>query len=257
MIAVQQLCFAYPGKPPLFDRFDLTVAAGEAWSVIGPSGCGKSTLLRMLAGLQKPDGGSIRIDGRQLTRPRPRTGFVLQDHGLLPWFTVRDNVRLGLSIRGFYGPDGRHAPPESFTDRSDWPARVDEWMQRLGIAAFQRDYPLRLSRGQRQRVALARTLVLDPDLLLLDEPFSALDAPTRDDLHALLDALQAERRRTRLLVTHDIQEAVRMGERILVLGASARHPATVVENRRAGVAGIDPGFGDQCRRLHALLGAMT
>ena len=224
-IAVDKLTFGYGGKPPIFDRFDWRVEPGEAWAVIGPSGCGKTTLLYLLAGLTRPSGGAVSIDGLPMERPRPKTGLVLQDHGLLPWATVTENARLGLTIRKFYGPDDRHAPADETVDDETAGRQAGYWLQRLGIDAVQDHFPSQLSRGQRQRAAIARTLVLEPDLLLLDEPFSALDAPTREDLQRLMIQLQKETHMTRVMVTHDIEEAVVMGEKILALSHHGQPPA--------------------------------
>jgi NitT/TauT family transport system ATP-binding protein len=171
MIRVHDLTFTYPNGTTIFEALSWTVERGEAWAIIGPSGCGKTTLLYLLAGLRQPSAGRVLIDGQPLARPRPRTGLILQDYGLLPWATVWDNAALGLRIRGFYGPDGVHTPSdEKFGDRQ---ARVDYWLKRLGIDHVAQQYPDRISGGQRQRAAIARTLVLWPDLLLMDEPFGA------------------------------------------------------------------------------------
>jgi NitT/TauT family transport system ATP-binding protein len=232
MIEVVRLTFAYGGRPALFEDFTLTVGQGEAWAVIGPSGCGKSTLLFLLAGLRRPQSGEIRIFGEPLRRPRPRTGLILQDHGLLPWATLRENARLGARIRNFYGPDGRHAPQEG-VDRATALARVDGWLERLGILEYADQYPSQLSRGQRQRAAIARTLSLEPDLLLMDEPFSALDAPTRTDLLEVIGRAGPAAGLTRVLVTHDIEEAVLFGQKILVLGRGVNREAMVLGGRPA------------------------
>lgn len=182
MIEIDRIHFSYPHKPRLFDGFQWTVQQGQSWAVLGPSGCGKTTLLYLLSGLQFPSSGQVRVDGQPITRPRPQTGLILQDFGLLPWNTVLDNVRLGLRIRRFYGPDGTHAP-SNLSDVTDGQAHA--WLERLGLAGLESQYPGQLSGGQRQRVAIARTLVLQPDLLLMDEPFSSLDAPTRLGLREL------------------------------------------------------------------------
>ncbi|MCS7222917.1 MAG: ATP-binding cassette domain-containing protein, partial [Anaerolineae bacterium] len=139
MIQVEAITFAYPHSAPLFERFTWQVARGQAWAVIGPSGCGKTTLLHLLAGLLRPQAGQIVIDGQVLRRPRPRTGLILQDYGLLPWATLRANVALGLDIRAFYGPDGVHAPRDDVLDDKD--ARIHHWMTRLGIAHLAGHYP--------------------------------------------------------------------------------------------------------------------
>ena len=181
MITLDCLTYHYGDGRELFSGFNLTIDPGEAWSVIGPSGCGKSTLLSLLAGMIQPVSGRVLIAGEEIKRARPRTGLVLQDHGLLPWATVRGNTELGLKIREYYGPDGVHSPRDMDRDGAKQAERVDYWLSWLGISNLQEKYPVELSRGQRQRAAIARTLVLEPDLLLMDEPFSALDAPIREE----------------------------------------------------------------------------
>lgn len=229
MIEVDSINFAYPSGKPIFVDFSWRVRRGETWAVLGPSGCGKSTLLYLLAGLQFPQKGQVRINGNPLTRPRPQTGLILQDYGLLPWATVRQNAELGLKIRGFYGPDGTHAPTQV-----DWDNNVNPWLERLGINTVAGNYPSQISGGQRQRTAIARTLVLHPDLLLMDEPFSSLDAPTREGLQTLILQLQAENQLTLVIVTHSIEEAAFMGNKILMLGQPPIHQADILENPQAG-----------------------
>jgi len=226
LISVRSLSFAYRGGRPIFTDFNWEVERGEAWAVLGPSGFGKSTLLNLLAGLQRPTAGEVRIDGQVITRPRPRTGLILPDFGLLPWATCEQNVSLGLRIHGFYGPDGKHAPrsaPALSAPSLSAPGRSSQertvyWLARLGLLAVRRQYPGQLSGGQRQRVAIARTLALEPDLLLMDEPFASLDAPTRESLQNLTLELQAEHGLTTVVVTHSIEEAAFLGRKILLFG---------------------------------------
>ena len=259
MIAIKDLTFAYNGQTPLFQEYSLHVGRGEALSIIGPSGCGKTTLLYLLAGLRHPQTGSIIIDHKPISRPRPRSGLVLQDHGLLPWQTVRENARLGLTIWGFYGSDGRHAPADEQLVPEEADQRVDDWLRKLGIADLQDQYPLQLSRGQRQRTAIARTLAMQPDLLLMDEPFSALDAPTREDLQDFIFTLHNESDLTYVIVTHDIEVAVAMGKKILVLQKSCNQEAQILDNACAGFFdGRRQGeFQHQCEDLRNLLGSLT
>jgi ABC-type nitrate/sulfonate/bicarbonate transport system ATPase subunit len=251
MIAVEALTFRYPSGP-VFENFSWRVRRGASWAVLGPSGCGKSTLLALLAGLRLPLSGSVRIDGTPLLRPRPQTGLILQDYGLLPWATVRENAGLGLKVRRFYGADGIHAPRDPAPGRS-----VDFWLERLGLVPVADQYPAQLSGGQRQRTAIARTLVLQPDLLLMDEPFSSLDAPTRESLQALTLELAAEQGLTLVLVTHAIEEAALVGRQILVLHEPPNRRARVKDNPGAG----SPGYresGDYtalCRDLRRILEA--
>ena len=258
MIDVSSLTFAYSGHPPVFENFTWRVERGEAWSIIGPSGCGKSTLLYLLAGLSRPTAGTVVIDGEPISRPRPRSGLVLQDHGLLPWATVRENAWLGLRIRKFYGPDNRHAPADARVDDPDAGRRVDTWLRRLGIWELRDQFPSQLSRGQRQRTAIARTLVLEPDLLFLDEPFSALDAPTREDLQQLMAELHTETGLTRIIVTHDIEEAVLLGGKILAMEGRGKGGARIIENRCMGPEAVrnPDGFQRQCGELRSLLGSL-
>lgn len=207
--------------------------------MVGPSGCGKTTLLYLLAGLRRPSRGEIRVQGELLTSPRPATGLILQDYGLLPWATAWDNVALGLKIRGM--------------NRAEMRRRVEEWMVRLGIFELRHKYPAALSGGQRQRVAIARTLTLEPDLLLMDEPFSSLDAFTREDLQGLAVSLLDEGDRASVLVTHDVQEAVFIGRRILALGKPPTRSAVVMKNpyaHRPEYRGSGP-FWEMCGRVKA------
>lgn len=240
MIEIRNLNFTYAGQTtPLFDDFNWQVERGEFWSVIGPSGCGKSTLLHLIVGVRAANVGTITVNGESVPRKKNRgkTGLVLQDYGLLPWATVRENVELGLKIRGFYGQDD-HRPPTAdreFSAVRRPPSAVDFWLERFGVASLAKKYPAQISGGQRQRVAIARTLVLEPDVLLMDEPFSALDAPTREDLEQLTLDLQAETKTTTVFVTHNIEQAVFLGRKILVLGMPPhRSPARMVDNAHAG-----------------------
>ncbi len=254
MIDVCDLTFNYTPGHAIFGHFSWHVEAGQAWAVIGPSGCGKTTLLYLLAGLRMPSSGEIRVAGAPLARPRPSTGLILQDYGLLPWATVRENAALGLRLRQFYGPDGRHAPAgEAVGIVAE---RVDFWLERLGILAVGDKYPAQISGGQRQRAAIARTLVLRPDLLLMDEPFASLDAPTREDLQNLAVELQHEQQLTTVIVTHNIEDAAFLGERILILARPPHQTPVIVDNALAGTAGYraQPAFLDKCNELRRLLG---
>ncbi len=253
MITVRDLTFAYPGQRPIFEQLNWHVARGESWAVIGPSGCGKTTLLYLLAGLLLPLAGELRIDRQSLKRPRPRTGLILQDYGLLPWATVAENATLGLRVRRFYGPDGLHAPQDEVV--SNPVARVDFWLERLGITNVRDQYPSQISGGQRQRTAIARTLAMDPDLLLMDEPFSSLDALTREELQNVTVALRRETALTTILVTHSIEEASFLGGHILVLTMPPVHQVEVVENPGAGDASYrgTAAFHAICDELRARL----
>jgi len=253
VIEIKDLTFRYPDGASVFEGFSWSVDQGDAWAILGPSGCGKTTLLYLLAGLRSPAAGSIRIGGERLTRPRPRTGLILQDFGLLPWSTVRQNAALGLRIRGFYGPDGKHAPPDEAMVRTE--RRVNPWLDRLGLSPIADSYPSQISGGQRQRTAIARTLAMNPDLLLMDEPFAALDAPTREALQDLTLQLQGERSLTTVLVTHSIEEAALMGSKVLVLSGPPNHSARSFSDPLAA----DPayrGSADYSQRVSTLRAAL-
>lgn len=245
MIEVTGLSFDYGNGMPLFREFSWRVSRGEAWSVIGPSGCGKTTLLYMLAGLRLPAAGSVVVGGQPLQRPRLQTGLILQDYGLLPWATTYENVALGMRIRGLPGREVRE--------------RTVHWMKRLGIEHVAGHYPVQLSGGQRQRAAIARTLALEPDLLLMDEPFSSLDALTREEMQDLVLDLGLAGSTTTVLVTHSIEEAVLLGRRILVLAHPPISAGQVLDNPGGGRRQYrnDPSFLTMCREVRSLVQEVT
>ncbi|MEI6386327.1 MAG: ATP-binding cassette domain-containing protein [Spirochaetota bacterium] len=253
MITIDSLGFSWPLSAALFRGFSLEIGRGQTWAILGSSGCGKTSLLTLIAGLHHPQEGEIRIDGNRVTRPRPRTGLILQDYGLLPWATVRENAALGFRLRAFYGPDGVHAPKvTTMPNKQDTTGEVDRWLARLDIAAIAGRYPAEISGGQRQRTAIARTLALGPDLLLMDEPFSSLDALTREDLQELTLELCREGGLTLVIVTHSIEEAVRVGSRILVLGSPPNREARVVDNSAFG-KGLGTEYREACAELRGVL----
>lgn len=177
--------------------------------LVGPSGCGKTSVLRLVAGLIFPDAGRVLIDGAPVSGPGPDRAMVFQDAALLPWSDVLTSVAFGLELRG--------------TPRSEREATARELIRAVGLEGFERHYPRQLSGGMQQRVGLARALAVDPELLLMDEPFAAVDAQTRRGLQDELLRLQAATRKTVLFVTHDIDEAVRLGDRVLVMSPRPGH----------------------------------
>jgi NitT/TauT family transport system ATP-binding protein len=188
---------------PVLDDVDLHLRPGEFVALLGPSGCGKSTLLRLVAGLEPATSGTLTHDGQPITRPDPSRIVVFQDPTLFPWRTVRDNVALGLQARGVLKSQSH---------------RVDEALALVGLAEFADVHPHQLSGGMAQRVALARALVNDPSLLVLDEPLGKLDSLTRLTMQAELVALWQRAGFSALLVTHDVEEALFMAQRVIVLG---------------------------------------
>lgn len=217
MIEVKNLDFAYQ-KEKVLHNINLDVKKGESLAVIGPSGCGKTTLLYLLAGLEKADQGEIKINSQILDGIRDRTGVILQDYGLFPWKTVYNNLALGLKVRNA-------AAVEIETE-------VKSALERLKLSELKDKFPAELSGGQKQRVAVGRSLVLKPDLLLMDEPFSALDALTREEMQNLVLEIQKRENFTFVLVTHDIAEAAFLGDKIAVLNEGKI--AAVLENLHFG-----------------------
>ncbi|MGE4553017.1 MAG: ABC transporter ATP-binding protein [Desulfovibrionaceae bacterium] len=214
MLEARGLRVCYGGGPVLED-LSLRLGADETLAVVGPSGCGKTTLLYRLCGLSGVQAGEVFLDGRPVTAPTPDISIILQDFGLLPWRTVLGNVALGLKIRGVPRAERRAAARAMLAD--------------LGMAGRDADYPATLSGGEQQRVAIARAFVGAPRVLLLDEPFSSLDALTRERLQATLLDIWRRRRTPYVLVTHSLEEAVFLGRRILVLsGRPARLAAEFV-----------------------------
>jgi NitT/TauT family transport system ATP-binding protein len=246
MISIQSLTFQYANHLPLFQNFNWNISRSETWAILGPSGCGKTTLLYLLAGLKFPTSGKVTIHGEKILRPRPHSGLILQDYGLLPWATVRENVALGVNVRQFYGADGKHTP-DNFIPKDN----IESWIQRLGLSEVADKFPGQISGGQRQRTAIARTLALEPDLLLMDEPFSSLDAITREDLQNLTHSLCAEQNITLVIVTHAIEEAAVLGKKILLLDMPPNQKTNVFENPNAGRDGYQNSseFQNLCKDL--------
>jgi NitT/TauT family transport system ATP-binding protein len=210
--------FDLDGKTlPVLNRVSLQIEPGELVALLGPSCCGKSTLLRLMAGLETPTIGSIAADGETITRPDPSRVVMFQDPTLYPWRTVRANVSLGLEARGLLRRQGH---------------RVDEALRLVGLTEFATAYPHQLSGGMAQRVSLARALVNDPRLLLLDEPLGKLDSMTRITMQQELVALWQRTGFTAILVTHDVEEALFMANRVIVL---SDRPAAIIADVAVGL----------------------
>jgi NitT/TauT family transport system ATP-binding protein len=192
------------------DDFDLTVPPGEFCVLIGPTGCGKSTVLSMICGTARPSEGRILADGAALSGTDPRTGFVFQTDAVFPWKTVLANVAAGPRFRG--------------AGKKEALQRARDWIRRVGLSGFEEHFPYQLSGGMRKRVALAQTMINGPRILLLDEPFSGLDAQTRQIMSGELLALWESLRATVVMVTHDLEEAIALADRVVVLTAG---PASV------------------------------
>ncbi|HEX4927872.1 MAG TPA: ABC transporter ATP-binding protein [Burkholderiales bacterium] len=189
----------------------LVVAPGEFVSVVGPTGCGKSTLLNVAAGLLQPSAGSVRVHGEPLLGINSRAGYLFQQEALMPWRNALANVAAGLEFREVAGDEARR--------------RADEWLRRVGLGGFGDRYPHQLSGGMRKRVSLAQTLILDPELLLMDEPFSALDIQTRQLMENELLELWSANRKSVVFITHDLEEAIALSDRVVLLSAGPEtHP---------------------------------
>jgi len=200
------------GNLTVFEGLDLAVREGEAVCILGPSGCGKTTLLRCMHGLAELSGGQIVIDGAAVRSPRRNVAMVFQHFGLMPWKRVRENVSYGLELAG--------VPKATIAER------VERYIDLVGLRGFEEAYPYALSGGMQQRVGLARALAVEPEVLLMDEPFGSLDALTREVLQDELLRIYQARPRTMVFITHSIEEAIALGDRVVVLSA---RPARVRE----------------------------
>lgn len=208
-IALQGIEVAFDtSAPPVMANLDLHVAPGEFLCVVGPTGCGKSTILNVIAGLVAPRAGRVEILGQPLTGLNRDAGYLFQAQALLPWRNARDNVALGLHFRGM--------------PRKDADALAQDWLARVGLRDAGERYPHQLSGGMQKRVALAQVLVTNPQILLMDEPFSALDVQTRGLMENELLALWSADRKSVVFITHDLEEAIALGDRVVVVAAGPR-----------------------------------
>jgi NitT/TauT family transport system ATP-binding protein len=217
-LAIRKVCKSFlsaQGEVEALHDLTLEVGKGEIACLVGPSGCGKSTLLNLVAGLEQPTSGEIFIDGKVPGGPGPDRLIVFQEGALFPWLRAVDNVAFGLKLAGYEAKERRSI--------------AREYLGRLGLARFADSFIHELSVGMRQRVALARALVMEPQIMLMDEPFAALDAQTRDSLHAEMQRLWADTGTTVLFVTHNVREAACLGDRIFVMSG---RPGTITAERR-------------------------
>ncbi|WP_046868339.1 ABC transporter ATP-binding protein [Microvirga massiliensis] len=212
IVEVRGVSKIYPGGVEALNNISLSFPEGELTSLLGPSGCGKTTLLKIIAGLLPPTSGDVLIRGRKVTGPGPERSFVFQDFALMPWATVIRNAAFGLELRG--------------VPRSEREARAEKYLADVGLKGFEQKFPHQLSGGMRQRVGLARALAVNADIVMMDEPFSAVDEQTRRQFQEDLLRLVAQERKTFLFVTHSIEEAVYVSNRIVLL---SRRPSRVSE----------------------------
>jgi NitT/TauT family transport system ATP-binding protein len=206
-IHTQQLCKTYPAEPPVLalDKVDLLIEPGEFVALLGPSGCGKSTLLNLIAGFEKTSSGSLLVGGKPVDKPGPDRGVVFQEAALFPWLTVWENV--------IFGPKTQGLAPAVYEERAN------EMLRIVGLADFKQHLPVQLSGGMRQRVGIARILTMGSQVLLMDEPFGALDAQTRLSMQELLLSVWQQLKPTIVFVTHDIDEALFLADTVYVMSA--------------------------------------
>jgi len=227
------------------DRVNVSIAPGEFVSIVGPSGCGKSTLLSLVAGLTPPTTGRIVIDGDEVKRAHPRVGVVFQTDLLLYWRTILDNILLPIEIKGW--------------GRRQYTARANELLEQVGLRDFGGKYPNELSGGMRQRAAICRALVQEPGLLLMDEPFGALDALTREQMISDLQTMWLAVKNTLLFITHSIEEAVFLADRVLVMsprpGRIDLDRRIEIERPRSWKSRIEPKFIDYMSEIRAIFEA--
>ena len=236
-ILIDQVSYSF-GQQELLKNVSLSMEKACSYALIGKSGSGKTTLLNLIAGFKQPNSGTIKMNGTLITGPRRETAFLFQELGLFPWQTVEEAVTMPLKLLG--QKQGRENA-------------VDELLTHMRLQPHRNKYPGELSGGERQRVALARTLISEPELLMMDEPTSALDAMTKEELQGLILSEQQRRKSTLLFVTHDIEEAMLLGQYILLLGEDKtllklENPYFMIENPREQL-----GFYEECIKLRQLL----
>jgi NitT/TauT family transport system ATP-binding protein len=231
------------GEIIALNNLSMTIPDKEFAVIVGPSGCGKSSLLDIIAGLKEPSGGTCRLDGKPIGGPAKERGMVFQNYSLFPWLTVLKNVEFGLSLQG--------RPAAETTERARY------YVNAVGLSSFENAYPNQLSGGMKQRVAIARSLANDPEIILMDEPFGALDSQTRAVMQQLLLGIWEKEQKTILFVTHDIDEALYLGEKVYVMSA---RPGRIIDtipvdfaHPRSYALSTEPAFVELKRRIqHSL-----
>ena len=226
-IHIDQLYKTYPGSPPVqaLENIQLDIAPGDFVALLGPSGCGKSTLLNIIASFEQPTSGVLTVGGQTMATPGPDRGVVFQEAALFPWLTVWENI--------VFGPKAQGLPP------SDYEARAEEMLNIMGLKDFRNHLPIQLSGGMRQRVGIARVLTLGSQILLMDEPFGALDAQTRLTMQELLLSVWERLKPTIIFVTHDIDEALFLADKIYVMSARPGRMESVIDTHLARPRAIE------------------
>ncbi|HRX37413.1 MAG TPA: ABC transporter ATP-binding protein [Aestuariivirga sp.] len=247
MVTVENLDLRFPTRGGAdviaLNNLSMTIPDKEFAVIVGPSGCGKSSLLDIIAGLKEPSGGVCRLDGEPITGPAKERGMVFQNYSLFPWLTVLKNVEFGLSLQG--------KPQKEITERAR------HYVSAVGLSSFENAYPNQLSGGMKQRVAIARSLANGPEIILMDEPFGALDSQTRSVMQQLLLGIWEKEHKTVLFVTHDIDEALYLGEKVYVMSA---RPGRIIDtipvdfaHPRSYELSTEPAFVELKRRIqHSL-----
>ncbi|SON56634.1 Taurine import ATP-binding protein TauB [Hartmannibacter diazotrophicus] len=244
MVSIDSVTMSF-GTYVAVEDVRLTVADGEFLAIVGPTGCGKSTILNAIAGLLKPSSGSVAIDGQPVNGVQNDIGYLFQQDALFPWKTAIENVELGPMFKGFSGAERRAASMN--------------WLAKVGLKGFEHRYPHQLSGGQRKRVQMAQALITGPKVILMDEPFSALDIHTRHLMQNELLRLWQEERRAVVMITHDLEEAIALGDRVVVLAAGPRSrvidsfPVDLERPRDVAEIKLDPRFTDLYRNIWASL----